>query len=46
MKEAEDFLAVNNPNYENHRHEIPMSTISRIERGKKTLWENPMYKKN
>lgn len=44
-REMEDFLEANNPKYDDHRYEMPMSAISCIKRGKKTLWENPMFKK-
>lgn len=44
-REMEDFLEANSPEYADHRYEMPMSAISCIKRGKKTLWENPMFKK-
>ena len=48
-KQQENFLWTlakfkeNYPNGHNYRYDIPMKLVSRVESGRKVLWENPCF---
>lgn len=41
--DVEEFLAENCADHSKYRSDIPMKSVSRIERGRKVLWENPIF---
>lgn len=41
--EVKEFLAENCADYSKYWSDIPMKTVSRIESGRKVLWENPYF---
>lgn len=44
--EVKEFLAENCASYSKYWSDIPMKTVSRIESGRKVLWENPYFEGN
>lgn len=44
--EVKEFLAENCAGYSKYWSDIPMKTVSRIESGRKVLWENPYFEGN
>lgn len=44
--EVKEFLAENCADYSKYWSDIPMKTVSRIESGRKVLWENPYFEGN
>lgn len=41
--DVEEFLAENCADYSKYQSDIPMKAVSRIESGRKVLWENPIF---
>lgn len=44
--EVKEFLAENCADYSKYWSDIPMKTVSRVESGRKVLWENPYFEGN
>lgn len=44
--EVKEFLVENCAGYSKYWSDIPMKTVSRIESGRKVLWENPYFEGN